>query len=685
VSGVKKADWWKIDDIGAPAAGDSNQSRLITLLRYRNTDQQPTPQAGFIRSFGLYGLFTLINRRKKAIDNMKDNTLLLRVMELADAGAIQKTADHMTLSNESQDDDLFLRYPSRQCFFEDVDRVRPLYVLQGPPGTGKSTFVAAHLRRILDKSREPYAQILVTAQAHAGVDVLRQKVADAFDDLSEKEKPISIRLGERAYDKDSIQNVSARCLRESLNDLNASEAPLDPLQAVWHGALEAATEDLNDSAGHKSGFEDVDSEFESTGTLLRGTMQLLRRCASISYCTASAKDLAELAKESDFDNSYDLVIVEEAGKIHAFDLVLPMSAGYSWLLIGDHKQLPAFQIDNFERGLRGMDGAVAALRALPASGYIDTDWLGTWEDWSEEERERHTNFSISLLRYFKWLHESIAGADGAQATNQGEALCTGAGRLSDQFRMPPAICKLISDAFYDGGLTTGSFHRGSCSTILNLDYGKLDLSGYSIIWIDTPWCQLDPRFGEAERVRVNHREARVVKALIERLQGSLLGDESALTLSVLTPYRRQLGCLFDVVGRQPAAPKGFRFKASINSRHGEEQWAHTVDSFQGNEADIVIASLVRNNPGTGNIDRTFGFLADPERMNVLLSRAVKQLIIVGSWDFFRKQLQTRKVEPNNKNHELWFLRSVMDQLEVFFSNGTALRIPSTDITPVHSP
>ena len=50
----------------------------------------------------------------------------------------------------------------------------------------------------------------------------------------------------------------------------------------------------------------------------------------------------------------------------------------------------------------------------------------------------------------------------------------------------------------------------------------------------------------------------------------------------------------------------------------------TIDNFQGEEADIVIASLVRANKA-GNI----GFLDQPERANVLLSRARCGLILIG--------------------------------------------------------
>lgn len=51
----------------------------------------------------------------------------------------------------------------------------------------------------------------------------------------------------------------------------------------------------------------------------------------------------------------------------------------------------------------------------------------------------------------------------------------------------------------------------------------------------------------------------------------------------------------------------------------------TIDNFQGEEADMVIISLVRSN-AAGAI----GFLREPERINVLLSRARDGMIIMGN-------------------------------------------------------
>jgi superfamily I DNA and/or RNA helicase len=51
----------------------------------------------------------------------------------------------------------------------------------------------------------------------------------------------------------------------------------------------------------------------------------------------------------------------------------------------------------------------------------------------------------------------------------------------------------------------------------------------------------------------------------------------------------------------------------------------TVDGFQGQERDVIVISLVRDN-AEGNI----GFLRDLRRMNVAITRARMKLIIVGN-------------------------------------------------------
>ncbi|MFK7773878.1 MAG: AAA domain-containing protein, partial [Saprospiraceae bacterium] len=51
---------------------------------------------------------------------------------------------------------------------------------------------------------------------------------------------------------------------------------------------------------------------------------------------------------------------------------------------------------------------------------------------------------------------------------------------------------------------------------------------------------------------------------------------------------------------------------------------NTIDGFQGQERDVIYISLVRSND-----KNEIGFLNDYRRMNVAMTRARKQLVIIG--------------------------------------------------------
>jgi len=79
----------------------------------------------------------------------------------------------------------------------------------------------------------------------------------------------------------------------------------------------------------------------------------------------------------------------------------------------------------------------------------------------------------------------------------------------------------------------------------------------------------------------------------------------------------------------------------------------TKDNYQGEESDIVIASLTRSNP-----DREIGFMSSPERLNVLLSRARDGLIIIGNTHTFTKakrggEIWTSLIELLKKNGNIY--------------------------------
>ncbi|KAH0273119.1 P-loop containing nucleoside triphosphate hydrolase protein, partial [Aureobasidium melanogenum] len=68
----------------------------------------------------------------------------------------------------------------------------------------------------------------------------------------------------------------------------------------------------------------------------------------------------------------------------------------------------------------------------------------------------------------------------------------------------------------------------------------------------------------------------------------------------------------------------------------------TIDNYQGQESDIVVASLVRSNS-----DNDIGFLSSLERLNVLLSRARNALILIGNAATFKSAHTGQETSMNN--------------------------------------
>lgn len=142
------------------------------------------------------------------------------------------------------------------------------------------------------------------------------------------------------------------------------------------------------------------------------------------------------------------------------------------------------------------------------------------------------------------------------------------------------------------------------------------------------------------------------------------------TLAILSPYLQQ-------VERLRTALDGFDHAnsplAGFKPATRDGGFVHTVDSFQGGEADLVIVSLVRNNDRS-NLLGALGFLSDFRRMNVLLSRARWQMILVGSLDFLREVL--RATDGTDDEAEIDFLRKVLSKIEEGVKAGTATMIPA---------
>jgi len=163
--------------------------------------------------------------------------------------------------------------------------------------------------------------------------------------------------------------------------------------------------------------------------------------------------------------------------------------------------------------------------------------------------------------------------------------------LPRQYRMREPIGRVVSDLFYEGKLIHEAPHP---RMPLPWPFDR------ELVWVDTG---AQEEYRDAQRSVANEFEVALCKDITTIIRKRVRKAK----LAVIAMYNSQ-------VNRLQSALKGIVPPDDIES----------VDAFEGRESDAVILSLVRSN------DRAaIGFLNDPNRVNVAISRAKKLLVIVG--------------------------------------------------------
>lgn len=155
--------------------------------------------------------------------------------------------------------------------------------------------------------------------------------------------------------------------------------------------------------------------------------------------------------------------------------------------------------------------------------------------------------------------------------------------LNIQYRMRKAIA----------GFSSGYFYKSLLQTPLHL-YN----TGTHITFIDTAGSGFNEKTGNDGSSLQNEGEINIALQLIGN--ESLEQEKTAF----ISPYSGQVNAAKEML------PAGMRIS--------------TIDSFQGQEKEIIIVSLVRSND-----DGDIGFLKDYRRMNVAMTRAKEQLFVIG--------------------------------------------------------
>lgn len=291
-------------------------------------------------------------------------------------------------------------------------------------------------------------------------------------------------------------------------------------------------------------------------------------------------------------------------------------------------------------------------RLIPRS--LDEAWF-EWRDtkpkWHEDrpetadealERELTNIRRVampSILELLQVGFERLPNWRDGVALNDGlpeEALAQRLVSLRYQHRMHPHISSFSREQFY------ASRGQRDEEPLLQ-DAAGMEARrawGYSHYARRALWLEVVPGHRRGNRRNANPGE---VEQVMRELQSFIdwamthsppagSGRERLWHVAVLTFYRGQEAFLRQELQKLSGLYGNTRnFRLPRQKPHRVHVTLCTVDRFQGHEADLVLLSFVKSGRG-----RSVGFLNSPNRLNVALTRARFQIVLIGHRSYFTK-------------------------------------------------
>ncbi|CAO3568680.1 unnamed protein product [Mortierella alpina] len=332
-----------------------------------------------------------------------------------------------------------------------------------------------------------------------------------------------------------------------------------------------------------------------------------------------------------------IIVCEEAGEVLESHILATLSPSTQHLiLIGDHKQLRP-QIESYDLS-------------------------------SDSKRGQNYNLDLSLFERLVCAKRNALPAS----------------ELTIQRRMRPEISSLIRNTLYPNLEDGPDVFR----------YPNVSGMARNLFFMHHTHPE-DSRDQYGMQSFANTFEVNMVDALAQYLMRN--GYNQAGDIAVLTPYLGQLSRFRDLLRNRyelliderdqehldqneqessgnldNVGPSGAKVPLDVNQHTtagvkrvvmNSHLTLRTIDNYQGEEAKIVIISLVRNDAGEGNSGYSgrIGFLKSPNRTNVLLSRAQHGMFLLGNASLMRQE-----------KNGIW--PKIMDELGHFHRVGTGFPI-----------
>ncbi|MEO1627910.1 MAG: AAA domain-containing protein, partial [Bacteroidota bacterium] len=408
----------------------------------------------------------------------------------------------------------------QQHIFRRMISAEDYFLLWGPPGTGKTSMMLKHfVSYILNYTDE---NLLLLAYTNRAVD----EICQAIESIDRYAREEYLRIGSRY--------ATAEAFRDRL--------------------FSVQLEKINTRQGLK---------------------ELIDKHRIIVSTVASVSSKQELLQLKTFQR----VVIDEASQILEPLLVGLLPKFKQFILIGDHRQLPAVVVQDKEQ-------STITDPKLRSIGLFD-----------RRDSLFERLYKRCLEQKWEWAYA----------------------QLSHQGRMHQVIMDFPNEYFYEGKLQIlpeGIAHRRQQTAALNYESSSQAsdleqlLARRRMLFFNTPADTTNAS------TKTNQHEADKICEIVRSFQGIYQTNEwefSAATLGIITPYRAQIAC----IRQSLEEAKVYTPALTID----------TVERYQGGARDIIILSLCTNSASQLRALISLSNEGIDRKLNVALTRAKRHLII----------------------------------------------------------
>lgn len=409
-------------------------------------------------------------KREKALEMLQNgNTAIpnfLRKVNRPQEFIKNELVDVETFYNKDLDDNQKMAVRKSLSLNDDCE----VLIIQGPPGTGKTTTITEIVTQVL-KNRSN-AKILIASQSNQAVDNVLEKVCGIENKIlrigNDEKKMSEVARNytpEKVLNKllkDNIERINKNTISHSNGNI---QNELQTLQKDFKEQLQHITSKMSFNIARK---ENKDAQLASLFTnnirLIFGTLLGI----------SSWKNFRDM--------TFDMVIVDEAGRATLSELLVPCIKARRLILVGDHKQL---------------------------APVIDDDVIEKIED----KNEAKTSF-------FQRLFERIQSVDRENLLHT----------LTHNYRAERRICDLYSNAFYEGALKT-------LDRVNELKKHQLSFKS-SVVWYDTGMLP-DKQDKQKGTGKINYCNAKCIADVLNRIKREMDCEKLKYDVGIITPYKAQ--------------------------------------------------------------------------------------------------------------------------------------------------